>query len=59
MDKATGRTPVAVSFGWTFGAFYSWSFDLPRVLLPRSKVPITGPGGIQASFDFQASSADG
>jgi hypothetical protein len=30
-----------------------------RVLLPRPKVPITGPAGIQASFDFQASGADG
>jgi hypothetical protein len=58
IDKATGRTPVALTFGWTFGAF-SLLFTLQRVLLPRPKVPIDGPAGIQASFDFQGSGADG
>jgi hypothetical protein len=58
IDKATGRTPVALTFGWTFGAF-SLLFTFQRVLLPRPKVPITGPAGIQASFDWQGSGAAG
>jgi hypothetical protein len=58
MDKATGRTRSNVTFGWTFGAF-SLLFKFTRVLLPRPKVPINGPAGIQASFDWQASGADG
>lgn len=58
LDKATGRTPVAISAGWSFGA-NSLKFIYQRCMLPRPKRPITGPGGIQASFDFQASGADG
>lgn len=58
LDKATSRTPVEISAGWSFGD-HSLTFTYERVFLPRSKRPITGPGGIQASFDFQASGADG
>jgi hypothetical protein len=58
IDKATGRDPIQLSFGWTFEAF-SLLMNFERVLLPRPKVPITGPAGIQASFDWQASGADG
>jgi hypothetical protein len=58
IDAATGRDPVALTFGWSFGDF-SLLFTLERVLLPRAKVPISGPAGIQASFDWQASGADG
>jgi hypothetical protein len=59
LNKAKGRTPVALTFGWTVDGGYSLLFTYERVLLPRSKRPITGPGGIQASFDWQASGADG
>jgi hypothetical protein len=58
MDLATGHTPLDLSFGWTVGTF-SLIFDFQRVLLPRPKVPITGPAGIQASFDWQGSGASG
>jgi hypothetical protein len=57
LDKATGRTR-SLSFGWTFGAF-SLLFTFERVLPAAFEAPITGPGGIQASFDWQASGADG
>lgn len=56
--KATGRTPVKITAGWVFGV-HSLKFIFERCLLPRPKRPITGPGGIQASFDFQASGASG
>lgn len=58
MDLATGRDPLELSFGWTFEDF-GLIFTFQRVLLPRPKVPITGPAGIQASFDWQGSGADG
>lgn len=58
INKATGSTPVSLTFGWTSGAF-SVLFTFQRVLLPRAKVPITGPSGIQASFDWQGSGANG
>jgi len=58
MDKATGRDPIELTYGWTFEDF-SLLFTMERVFLPRPKRPITGPNGIQASFDWQGSGADG
>lgn len=58
LDKATGRDPVELSFGWSFEDF-SLVFNYERVLLPKPKRPINGPKGIQTSFDWQASGADG
>lgn len=57
-SKATGRTPVKISVAWAFQQ-HSLKFIYPRCLLPRPKRTINGPAGIQASFDFQASGADG
>jgi hypothetical protein len=58
MDAATGRDPIELSFNWNFEGF-TLTVTFPRVLLPRPKTPITGPNGIQASFDWQGSGADG
>jgi hypothetical protein len=58
LTAATSHAPVSLTFGWTSGSFVLL-FTLPRVFLPKAKRPITGPGGIQASFDFQASGASG
>lgn len=58
LDKATGRDPIALTYGWTFEDF-SLLFTLERVFLPRPKRPVSGPNGIQASFDWQGSGADG
>lgn len=51
---ASPPTPIALEFGWTVGAF-SLAFALPRVFLPKPKLPISGPAGIQAQFNWQAS----
>ncbi len=51
-------TPMEISFGWTVGNF-TLLFTLPRVFLPKPKRPISGPGGIQAQFNFQTSGANG
>ena len=57
-DAATGKTPIDLSYGWARDS-HSLTFDLPRVFLPRTKRPITGPAGIQAQFNWQASGALG
>lgn len=57
-NDATNKTPVELTFGWTFGPDFSLIFTIPRVFLPRVKRPITGPGGVQATYNWQ-SSGDG
>ncbi|UAK24184.1 phage tail tube protein [Sphingomonas nostoxanthinifaciens] len=54
--SASPPTPVELDFGWTSGA-HSLIFSVPRVFLPRPKRPISGPNGIQAVFNWQASGA--
>lgn len=57
-SAATGA-PMALTFGWIKGT-HSLLFTLERVFLPRkAKKPIEGPGGVQATFNFQASGASG
>lgn len=56
MNAASNGTPCALSFGWTNGP-HSLLFNLPRVFLPPAKRPISGPKGIQAVFNWQASGA--
>lgn len=50
--------PKALSFGWS-NRYGSLLFEIPRAFLPRVKKPISGPNGIQAEHDCQASGADG
>lgn len=52
---ASNGAPVALSWVWTFGDDYSLTLECPRVFLPRVKRPISGPGGIQATYNWQAS----
>lgn len=58
LDAATGRDPVALTFGWAFEQ-YSLVFTYERVFLPKVKRPIEGPGGILATFPWQGSGASG
>ena len=57
LDKARAKTPVKLKFGWKIGTDYSLIFTLPRVFLPKPKREITGPKGIMADFNWQASGA--
>lgn len=59
LDAATGSDPIELSFGWTFEAGHALDFTYPRVFLPKAKRPITGPGGIEAQFQWQASGEGG
>jgi hypothetical protein len=47
---------VSLSYGWS-NAGNSLVFAMPRVFLPKPKRPITGPKGILAGFNWQASGA--
>lgn len=58
LDKATGRDPVSLTFGWEFEE-HSLLFTTARVFLPKPKRPIEGPKGILARFPFQASGEGG
>jgi hypothetical protein len=55
-DKARAKTPVTASFGWATPDA-SLTFVLPRVFLPKPKRSVSGPKGIQATFNWQASGA--
>lgn len=54
LDQAIAGAACELSFGWAIDAAKSLTFTLHEVYLPKPKQPITGPGGIQAAFAFQA-----
>ena len=48
------ETPLAFSFGWTIpSTSYSLTFNLPRVFLPKKKKEVSGPRGVDISYDWQ------
>jgi len=54
LDQAIDGTACELSFGWEIDADRSLLFTLHEVYLPRPKLPVSGPGGVQATFAFQA-----
>ena len=58
VSKARQKLPANVTLGWTQDGG-SLLFTLPRVFLPKPKRQVTGPKGIQATFNYQASGANG
>jgi hypothetical protein len=65
MAALTGRvevrfadsTPCELVFAWSLGANASFTFTAHAVYLPRPRIEIPGPQGIQATFDWQAAKA--
>jgi len=53
IDLASNGTPVDLEFSYTIDANSSIRFIAHEVHLPKAKLGIEGPGGIQASFEFQ------
>ncbi|OSM05960.1 phage tail tube protein [Magnetofaba australis] len=53
VDLASNGTPVDLQFAYTIDADNSVVFDCHEVYLPKPKLTVDGPGGVQASFDFQ------
>ncbi|MBF0354968.1 MAG: hypothetical protein HQL43_07020 [Alphaproteobacteria bacterium] len=54
LDKATSGDPVALEFAYIISATEKLVIEAHEVYLPKPKRAISGPGGIQASFDWRA-----
>ncbi|PRX29960.1 hypothetical protein SAMN05216257_10921 [Meinhardsimonia xiamenensis] len=54
MDQALNGTSASLEFSWVISANVSLTITAHAVYLPRPRVEIQGPQGIQASFDWQA-----
>ncbi|MFN3628437.1 MAG: phage tail tube protein [Hylemonella sp.] len=54
IDAATNNTPLELTFAYTIDATKRLTFIAHEVYLPKPKLSISGPGGIQATFEWQA-----
>ena len=54
LAEASDGDPVALEYGLTMPEGYALRFELPRVFLPRTKYAVSGPGGIEARFEWRA-----
>lgn len=52
-NLATNATPIDLTYAWSISALKSLSITNHRVFLPKAKKPITGPAGIQSTFNWQ------
>lgn len=53
VDKASSGTPVDLEFSYTLTSGLILKLEAHEVYLPKPKLSVDGPGGVQASFDFQ------
>jgi len=58
IDDAASGTPVDLEFGYTLDAGSKVLFTAHEVYLPKPKLAVDGPGGVQASFDYQGAKND-
>lgn len=59
-DAAAAGTPLALTLAYEIDADRRLSFHLPRVWLPKPRLEIQGPGGIQVTYQGQiAKQSDG
>jgi len=54
MTQAMDGSPAELEFAYNLGSGESLTFTVHAVYLPRPRVEIQGPQGVQASFDWQA-----
>lgn len=59
LDKAENNEAIDLEFGFTHPSGSYCTFTLPRVFLPKPKREVSGPGGIEATFGWQASGEGG
>lgn len=57
IDAATDDTPLELEFAYTIDSDNSLTFTAHKVYLPKPKLAVNGPGGVQATFDWQAAKA--
>lgn len=55
LDLATSGTPIELVFQWQISATKLLRLVVHNVYLPKAKLPITGPTGVQATFAWQGS----
>ena len=55
MDLAEAGTPIVIELEYRKSANVSFRMVAHRVFLPKPKVPIEGPNGVQAEYAWQAS----
>lgn len=55
LDLAVAGTALELIFEWSIASGKLLRFVVHNVNLPKPKLPITGPAGVQATFDWQAS----
>lgn len=57
IDAATDGTPISLEFGYQIDADRFIKFEAHEIYLPKPKLPVSGPGGIEASFEYQGAKA--
>ena len=57
ITQAMDGTPCELVFAYSLGASASFTFTAHAVYLPRPRIEIPGPQGIQATFEWQAAKA--
>jgi len=55
LTQAINGTSCALSFAYTLAGGQSLTVAVPRVFLPKPRIEVSGPQGVQATFDWQAS----
>ena len=58
MDLARAGTPIDLELAYTIDANRCLRITAHEVYLPKPKRSISGPGGIEASYDFQGAKSD-
>jgi hypothetical protein len=56
--EAANAEPVSLEYGFSMAEGWSLTFELFRVFLPKPKYSVSGPGGVEASFDWRAAYDD-
>lgn len=57
LTQAINGLPCELAFSYSLGANASFLFTAHAVYLPQPRVPIDGPGGVQATFAWQGARA--
>lgn len=55
LDQAIAGTSSVLEFGYTINTNKAFTLTAHAVWLPRPRISIDGPNGVQATFDWQAS----
>lgn len=55
MTDALGSSSIAIELAYTISATQSVTFNIPRAWLSKPKRSISGPGGVEVTFDYQGS----